>query len=78
MVSFVLRCLRPRAEATYVVCIAVLRGVALLRGVTAIFTSFRCERACWRFVANVPRGHASAFWFAMLVLRCPANENALR
>ena len=78
MMCFALRRSRLRAEATCVVCIAVLRGVAVLRDVTIIFASFRCERACWRFDANVPRGHASAFWFAMLVLRGPASENALR
>ena len=30
----------------------------------------------WHFDANVPCGRASAFSFAMLVLRCPASEKA--
>ena len=30
----------------------------------------------WHFDANVPCGRASAFSFAMLVLRCPASEHS--
>ena len=67
----VARCVRLRTKATCVACIAVLRCVA------AMFTSFRCRRACWRFDANVLRGCASAFSFAMLVLFTPSVRRRL-
>ena len=70
MMRYAVRRSRLHAEATRVACIAGLRCVA------AIFSSLRRRRACWRLDANVPRGRANAFWFAMLVLCCPACEKA--
>ena len=70
MLCFAVRRSRLHAEAPCVACIAGLRCVA------AIFALFCCRRACWRLDANVPRGRANAFWFAMLVLCGPASEKA--
>ena len=70
MLCRLVRRLRLRAEAT---CVARIAGQCY---VAAIFSSLRRRRACWRLDANVPRGRANAFWFAMLVLCCPASEKA--